>query len=277
MKTQQIVSNLDRIILIIISIVCIGISLFDFLGLLDSLEWLKERILIIVLLTLGLLATHLITQNYLLQKSIGSQEKALKETKDSIIEKLNIGISLNQFSSDIQAIWETQQRWVEKLFTELESLGINGNEMGRDLIKTYLEEKFSQLAKGAYFQNKVNYPWDFTLTAIDSQDGYFIFHPNNLNINSDKSMKEPYNRVLKEKNGEFIWPNGYASEQFRNAFHDEIHFKISKGFINRYTKVIFREIPNYNLIIAFESHINLVYKLPKDSYDEYLQEIDVES
>ena len=82
-----------------------------------------------------------------------------------------------------------------------------------------------------------------------------------------KNPKEdPYPEILKRRTGEFIWINKTSSEQFRCIFNYPHFDKV------RFTKMYFRELSHLKAIIVFESHLNILFNLPKQKIEDIIKE-----
>ena len=107
--------------------------------------------------------------------------------------------------------------------------------------------------------------WDLTITALNYK-GQFIYHPSDATIGTSISYKFPYSNILLQRSGKLVWINGFKSEQLNNQF------PIRRMPISRFTKCYFRDYDSLHSIIVVESHLNLLYKLPKGfkKYEESL-------
>ena len=54
--------KIDKIVILLVALICILISVLDFFDALDSLPWLAKRVPILTLLAIGLIALFLVTQ-----------------------------------------------------------------------------------------------------------------------------------------------------------------------------------------------------------------------
>ncbi|MCB0633022.1 MAG: hypothetical protein KDD15_24960, partial [Lewinella sp.] len=174
-----------------------------------------------------------------------------KETEkkiNSITAKINEAFDEKTLLTLVNKIWEEQKSVIESFLNEASQL------KRLDALVKYVEEKFKEFDNGVPFEIKQMDPWDLTITIIDISKGTLIYHPNSEQVNKSKSQKQPYQRILKERTGSFVWFNNFMSEQFL-AREFKTHKLNSDG---RITKIFFEEVRKLGVIVVFESHINLL-------------------
>lgn len=83
MKLQN---KIEKIGIIVIAFICILVSILDFLGALESFSWISQRIPIMILLSIGMIALYLVTQN---NRNFIKMEKDIELSKSNILSELN--------------------------------------------------------------------------------------------------------------------------------------------------------------------------------------------
>lgn len=69
--------KIDKIVILLVALICILISILDFIDALDSIPWISQRVPIMTLLAVGLIAIYLVLQNNRDIKRIGHRVKTL--------------------------------------------------------------------------------------------------------------------------------------------------------------------------------------------------------
>ena len=221
---------------------CILIAVLDFSGLLENFPWVTARLPVFTLLAIGLLLAFLVT--YLTGKErreIGRQAELLSNIK--------LDEASGRFRDTLETLWKQKERDIERIFEEV------GRQVSRESdLRSFLEKVFTDMIRGDYFGVKVVPPWDFTLSAI-TYDGVFIYHPGipaGVRISVDSCLHV----ALKERKGSSFWENSMASEQLGGLF------PMRAPGNKRFTRLYFRDFPDLKAVVTFESHINIIDKLP---------------
>jgi len=84
-------NRFEEISIILLSIISVLISILDFLGLLEFLPWISDRINTITLLIIGLLTSYIIIFN---TKKINRIDTTVSENAEKIITSLD-GVQVN--------------------------------------------------------------------------------------------------------------------------------------------------------------------------------------
>jgi hypothetical protein len=234
--------NIEKPTLYVLSAIAVVIPVADFFGVIDKVMWIQERKATYILLSLGVLMAFLVSH-------LGRREEEAKADKSELLAAITIDESLKTFRDALQSSWKAREADINRIFTEAEARGHTA-----DSLEAYLRTVFWDLAAGRFFGSIVPLPWDFTLLAIDF-DGNILFHPSlprGLRIEVDSYLQ----RVLKERSGDLHWKNNLSSEQLSALFPNRPPTNL------RFTKVYFRELSDARAIVVFESHINVVDRLP---------------
>lgn len=240
----------ELILIATTALICIAISILDFTGALDSITWLAKRISVMTLLAVGLVALYLVTER---SRKLKDLEETIKRGNDLILNKINPDNTSQKIIDTINTLWKEREDDIQKLFDQI---AINTASADHSALRKYLASIDLKLLSGDVFGTKQPYPWDFNITAIDLK-GDYIYHRIDEMISTRAAIKIPHSEILKMKTGTLFWPNEIKSESMNKLFPYQ-HFKTI-----RFTKVYFRELGHLNAIIAFQSHINVLYQLPK--------------
>lgn len=235
--------QLKEWILPILALFCIIVSLLDFSGLLGESHWLISRIPAYTLLILGgfiLYFISLLLPDFLF----------VKETIESIFNRLKSKQSRNAISEKINFLWKKQESYIKDIFDYIRDENKADN-------PDFLNDFYKKIAKGEFLGMKVKRPFDFTLTAINSK-GIFLYHPNEWMVGRKAIVEEPYDEIFKIRNGEYIWINDRKMSEQVSAITPEILYYR----YNRFTKIHFQEFQPQNVIVAFESHMNILHEIP---------------
>lgn len=229
-----------------LAVLCIFIAILDFAGLLDRYDWINSRIPTYTLLIIGCFILYFIS-------SLSDFSFLKKDTK-TILEKLENNQSEDNFLEKINFIWKKQESYIKDIFDYI-------RDEEKPDFPVLLDGLYREIAKGDFLGFKLKRPWDFTLTAINSK-GVFIYHPNKEVIRSKAIVDEPYDEIFKHRNGEYVWINDREmSEQMLAITPELLFYRYS-----RFTKIYFQEFLEQNIIVSFESHINLLHEiLPYES------------
>ncbi len=110
-------NQLEISILAATAIICIVVTLLDFLGALDSIPWLKDRVPVLILLSVGLIASYIILErrsqlqtihNDLLDRT-ESLSHAQEVSEKFIIRSLQ-GVAVKSFDSDADCLKYMNER-----------------------------------------------------------------------------------------------------------------------------------------------------------------------
>lgn len=239
--------NVEKIILMLTASACVIIPILDFIGALENIQWLYQRIPMMTMLALGLIALYLIV-------SFIRIEGLSKNRTDEILKNIKSNELDERIINEIKGIWEIREKDIQTIF---EQLKLNSRNQDVKNLVTLLNEMFLKITSGNFFGTKIHRPMDFTLTAINFK-GDFIYHPAPNIISTRATNKFPYNEVMKERNGSVVWINYGMSEQAGKFTDDRLKYRY-----RRFTKLYFREFTDLSAIVVLESHINLVHEFPQ--------------
>lgn len=261
---MNIQSVIEKTLLIITASLCILISILDFTGALDSIPWISQRIPIMMLLAIGLMAVYMISERNQSLLRLKDLKKIFIDGNNKILNKIELDVTNQEIIERVNFLWKAREDIIRELFDQT---AINTTSGDPSELISYLENCFINFNKGKMFETEVRYPWDFTITAINLK-GNFIYHPVkeliSYPITKKNPKKNPYPEILQRRTGEFIWINETSSEQFRSIFDDPHFDKV------RFTKIYFRELSHLKAIIVFESHLNILFHLPKQKIEDII-------
>lgn len=242
--------KIEVVVIVVTALICIVISILDFVGALDSISWLAQRISIMTLLAIGLVALYLVTER---SRRFKNLEESIRTGNERILNKISLDYSNQEMLDEINNIWLEAEHDVQNLF---EQTAINTASGNHPTLRQYLEDIESKFLCGEVFGTKVNYPWDFNLAAVNLK-GDLIYHRTKELISTRALRKYPYSEILKKRTGTLIWVSDVRSERM----HELFPYPFFRAL--RFTKLYFRELEHLQAIVVFEFHINLLYQLPK--------------
>ncbi len=234
--------NIEKITMWASVIIAIAIPVADFLGVIDNTSWIHARLTTWTLLAIGMLMAYLMAH-------LSRREADEQKNKAELLSAINIEGTLKDFRDTLEKSWSARKADIERIFTEAVAHGHN-----KDSLAAFLAKTFLGLSSGQFFGSTIPLPWDFTLLAID-YDGNILFHPSiprGERIEVDSYLQG----VLKERNGDLVWINNSSSEQLFHLFPNRPPTN------RRFTRAYFRDISDARALVIFESHINIVDRLP---------------
>jgi len=200
---------------------------------------MKSQRVTLIIFSLGLLLLF----------SIRSEDKNSSQHKQ-LLERLTLDVISERLRSVFQELWARRESDIFQTWDE-----INEQCQDQESLIEYLGNRYKNMISGKFSGGAFGLPWDFTLAAIDYRDKTFIYHPTHrkgFRIEDGSYLHE----ILKQRTGEYFWPNHLISEQLVRFFND----RPSEN--NRFTKVFFKEFKKCSAIVIFECHINIIDKLP---------------
>lgn len=243
---------IDRILVSIIALLAVLIPLLDFLGALNNLSWLSNRINVMTLLAIGVMSLYLISNN---AKRFNRIKFLIESSHDNIIKNLNHDIHEKQILNVINEIWERREENINQLFDQCFKIAKNRS---LDHILQFLDKTSSNFDNGIVFDRKLKQPWDINISAID-YSGVRLFHQKpDLVSTKPSSPQHPINQIINERDGYLIWENFLSGK-----LSDIKEFPYDENL--RLTKVYFKSIPKHEIIIVVESHINILPDLKTTS------------
>ncbi len=246
-------NKVEKLIILFTALACLIIPVFDFLGLLDNVPWLAQRIPIMILLALGVIASYLLV-------SFQKLDEKSKIYKDELLKEINSDEIDKKIIRQVNEIWDSREAIIQDFFDHVKIYSLSKD---RQPLFDCLDQVFLDFSSGNFFGIKMKRPWDFTIGALDFR-GIFLYHPSHAMV-STVSNSDRTKEILRIRNGSFVWINKGMSEQVGLITDQLLKFRFP-----RFTKVYFKEFVSLNAIIIFESHINLLHELqPLDMKNLY--------
>ena len=245
---MKFVNLIQAIVAIAVALFCGAVAVADFSGALTKVPWLASRINVFVLLGFGILGLFCISQFHRLKGLL--REEMRKQTLELLAEVSPSNDERN-IASAIYSLWEQRKPVIQEVLRSSTLRSIRNISM----LQQRLMENMKRLADGELHSPPLSYPCDITIVAI-GMDGTFVFHPTSANIGV-RRPGYPFQRILDEQDGSFLWINERKSEQLTHIFPDRGHQN------PRLSYLYFRYAPHINTIVIVESHVNLVGHLPK--------------
>lgn len=243
-------NNLEIIIIGIIAILSILISILDFVGALNSIPWMSQRIHIMTLLTVGTVTLYLLSQR---KRNITKLEVLINKNHKDIIESIRRDEDEKQIIEVIRDIWRTREDEIEAIFEKV----VNGSVyQNRDSVLDFLRNTESSFDRGEVFELKLSQPWDINIYAINYK-GVRLYHQHeNLISTKPRSPQHPIWKILERRNGRLLWENFLSGK-----LSDVNNFPFNENL--RLTMIYFRDVPRLEMIVIVESHINILPNLIK--------------
>ena len=244
---DKILNRVEAITIALVSAICVIIAVLDFFGALDSINWLKDRVTIMTLLTLGSLGFYILSSYSKNQKRteqlILSSNAELKKEISSLQNNAMIFDQINQ-------IWKDRENGIRKVFQAVLDFDHRGDQ--KRLIQ-FLRKLDREIEIGQIIDRKVRKPWDFDIVAFN-MNGDIVYHRHEDQISKRPLKHYPIAEVLSASFGEILWPNNYPG---RLSELPGFPFKRNQ----RLTKIYVREIPQFQWLLTFESHISVLPEL----------------
>lgn len=243
--------KIEFVLVFLVAIICILISILDFVGALDELPWLAGRISIMTLLAVGLIATYMISY---LSRSFDRIENAVNTGNQALLSSIKTDTTATSILELLDRIWKEREPYFELFFDGARKVAKSD---GNESLVRFLSECEDSIDQGEAFGTKLRYPWDINLVAIDLT-GKILYHRFESMISSHYGLDHPSHEILKERNGSFFWVNNTAGKIRRIG-----DFPFKK--ILRFTKLYFKEMPHLEAIVIVQSHINILPNTIKGS------------
>lgn len=251
---MQIQSKVERFGIAIIAILCIMISILDFVGALDAFPWISQRIPVMILLVTGMIALYIVTQH---NRKFNRIDEHLERNKNEILSKVIPDDTDQAILKVIHNYWTERENEIERQFKEAESKSKDIN-----TLVDFLEASENAFNTGNAFGSKQKNPYNVNIMAI-RLDGYITYHHNEQMRSIKLPPDHPVWEILPKRNGTLFW---------LNYLRGKLKFQIKSipiGTNPRFTKLYFREIVRLGVIIVFESHITVFpYLLNVPFYEE---------
>ena len=233
--------------ILIIATASIIVPFLDFIGLLDSANWLSDRIPTMTLLAVGSIALYILSQNHTGMKSI---EKIIKDNNELILYRIDTEKANQKLLDALGKIWSERENDFNKIFRQAK---ISAQKGGINTLREFLREQEHLIEKGQVFETKLKYPWDINITAINSEGDYIYHIIEDLTFRR-RPPEHPNWEILKLRNGNLIWIYTDKGKLCRKTdlFPKNL----------RFTKIYFQEIAELDIIVIIQSHINIMPELP---------------
>ncbi|MFF8679359.1 hypothetical protein ACF07F_15760 [Streptomyces sp. NPDC015237] len=231
-------------------VVSISISLLDLAGAIDGLPWLKERIPVMTLLVVGVTTLSVLIDG---DRLVRVAREANRETQEELAERLAIDAVGVSVMRQLNARWNEREVEIYHFFNE--TVGLRSERALLQKLAQYQNEfRVGEIGGGA----RTRFPWDVTVAAMDLS-GRFIYHPNPA-IQGTRPNQPHHVRMIQERNGECFWVNQFITPQLRSVLGavrgDEFKH-------DRFTRVYYRFNKNLNMLCIMESHLDVLYQLPR--------------
>ena len=253
--TMDFQEKIERIAFVVIAFLCIAISILDFFDALDSIPWLSQRIPIMILLATGLIALYNIAER---NRTFNNLEKIITTGQSNILSKISMDETNRQIVDSVKNLWAEREDDIQLFFEKLEK---EKSIKDHSSLRAYLENCQSKFYSGDIFGTRLDFPWDIEITAVNLK-GDFIYHPEKDMISVRSTHIGPYQSIVEKRKGEIFWPS--RGKSFRLA----AIFPYKYFLPQRFTKVYFRELKHVEAIVVFESHVSVIYSLPKLSNEK---------
>ncbi len=243
--------SIERVIVITTALICILIAVLDFVGALDSFPWISQRISIMTLLAIGLLALFYVIEG---KRDFKNIEQAISETKIQVLRSIKPDEPNQQILEAIDRLWEEREPDIQRFLEQ----AINSNFEDYDSLRKFLHDYQNKFRMGELFGSYLHFSWDFDITAVNTR-AVWVYHTIQSAISTRIWSDIPYPEVIRMKNGSLFWLNKFKTDRL-TAIFPERHLRPV-----RLTKLYFREIEKLQVIVVFESHLSVLYELPKPS------------
>lgn len=243
--------KIETVAIISVAVICIGVSLIDFVGALEALPFIANRTGIMSLLAIGALALYIA---YNQQKTLNNLQSELTRGNTEILRKLDKENDDHQFLKELHSFWSERDNLIQKLFDAALNFP---RKNGKEAFLEFLKEKECELDNGRFFNVNLGYPWDLNIVAINF-NGIREYHTKEELMNKPSHKDHPTWEILKRRNGSQYWINRAQGKLLHKT-------DVNYPSMLRFTKLYYREIVAFQLILVVESNINILPNLPKPS------------
>ncbi|MFI5731053.1 hypothetical protein ACIA49_13090 [Kribbella sp. NPDC051587] len=241
--------TLDRVIVLAVLVLSIAVTIADFSGALDSVQWLKDRIPVMTLLAMCLIASSFYFDGSRLQDAFS---EASQKQRDEIVRALGADNVSIKIISQLQFRWKERETAVRAFLEECTA----ATDVASLLLE--VERKQTKLMAGELEDGaRTRFPWDVAVMVMD-YTGRLLYHPNPAIINTRPNQPH-HPLVLRERTGETFWANQFLTKKLKDALQVQTGAEYK---VDRLTKVYFRQCRNVDAICIFESHLDVLYQLP---------------
>lgn len=236
--------KIEIIVIALVAIICILISVLDFVGALDAISWVSQRISIMTLLAIGMIAAYLVSQH---NRNFRNIEETIRRGNIEILDKITIDETNRAILNNINNIWFEREDDFQRLFDQAQELQPSEN---NEALKQFLRKCENDFDHGVAFGTKLRFPWDLNIVAVDLK-GKIVYHSFESMISTRYDLDHPTQEILKRRNGDIFWVNQIGGKIRRIE-----NFPFKK--VLRFTKLYFREIPQLKAIVIIQSHISIL-------------------
>lgn len=171
-----------------------------------------------------------------------------------ILRKLDKDNDDYQFLKELHGFWAERDNLIQKLFDTASNFPRN---KGKEAFLEFLKEKECELDKGFFLNVNLGFPWDLNIVAINF-NGIREYHNREELTNKPPNKDHPIWEIMKKRNGSQYWIN-----RVQGKLVDKTN--LNYPWMLRFTKLYYREIVAFQLILVVESNINILPNLPKPS------------
>jgi hypothetical protein len=255
--------KIENIIIYSTALFCILLTFLDFIGALESIIWLKDRISIMTLLAIGLIALYLLShqnRNFNeIQNSIAANSKELHESKQQLLDskqqilnKINLVESNEVVVDTINHYWKEREIDIRQFFSKLDTIP---NFKNSDELRKYFKKYEDDFDNGCPFGKEQTVQYDINIVVYDLE-GTILYHSSGA-IGKSPKRDHPFWEIKDQRNGTLTYRN-YQSGKVKNQLPDK-----RQKLFPRLTKIYFKEIGNLNIgnlnkIVTLQSHITLL-------------------
>jgi len=233
-----------NVVYVIMLVLCVAITVFDLVGVLQNVPWVRDHIPTFTLLTLGLLGTYAMTTYESLSKQLGSLGKRIEETASLSMQDKGIISLFTDF-------WKETDKDSETFFGKLREKLKSGKRVN---LPSELDLIYKEIAGGNFLGTTVPYSFVFTVVAV-TLNGVVLFHPDQKLISMTLTNQDAFQRIIQQRSGCITYDNTNLSEQMLTTFPRRPYK------IRRITRAYFKEFPEVKAIVVIEFHSSVIQRL----------------
>jgi len=240
-------NRIEFYIISFIAAICVIIPILDFIGALDSIGWLSQRVPIMTLLAIGTVALYLVSQH---RKSFSNLSTTIEENTNRILAKVTVDETNQKILDTLNDLWEEREGEFERIFKSASEIQTSNE---NEALKKFLGECEANLDEGIILGTKLWEIWDVNIIAIDLT-GKVLYHSHEPSISKRYSKDHPAWQILEKRNGIIFWPNNLYGKLAKSTGIS--YNRLGKDL--RLTKIYFKEIQHLGAIVMIQSHINIL-------------------